>query len=209
MELCELSMSEILCRQGRQNRERQHARVAGVGFFWSYLESDGVEVVIDYTRFSAAVRRELVTGGWAPERSVDIAEWVEELGEQGYRLNEAADTILHAFGGLSFGPINIDGPNFSNDEPLVVDPILAGFGHRQLAEELEAALGGNWYPVAEWLSSSSVYVEDSGWFVATGMGWIWDLGHSIEEAVEFALMANHPLRCLAVVTPGLRPWPTD
>jgi hypothetical protein len=43
--------------------------------------------------------------------------------------------------------------------------------------------------------------------VATGMGWRWELGKAVEEGVEFALMAHHPLRCLKVLTPGAKPWP--
>lgn len=38
----------------------------------------------------------------------------------------------------------------------------AGFGHHALTEELEAELGGKWYPIGEWLSSSSVFVDDEG-----------------------------------------------
>lgn len=68
-------------------------------------------------------------------------------------------------------------------------------------------MGGDWYPIGEWLSFSSVFIEDAGWVVATGLGYVWELGHSAEEMVEFALMANHPLRCIKTLTPGVAPWP--
>lgn len=157
--------------------------------------------------FSAPVVAELEAAGWTPDREFDISPWIDELGAQGYRISNVVARALRNYGGLEVGPINTEGPNFSNDEALNVDPILAGSGHRALAEELERELGGEWYPFGEWLSSSSVFVNSSGWTVATGMGWIWELGKSVEGAIEFALMANHPLRCLKVLTPGAKPWP--
>ncbi|MFI5733905.1 SUKH-3 domain-containing protein [Kribbella sp. NPDC051587] len=150
---------------------------------------------------------ELVGAGWRQDRSIDISAWVAELDAQGYRVSEVAAQALSSFGGLSVGPAVIEGPNFSNDEPLTVDPVLAGSGHRALAEELERELGGNWYPFGEWLSYSSVFVRDEGWVVATGVGWIWELGRGVDDAIEFAVMASHPLECLKVLAPGAKPWP--
>lgn len=157
--------------------------------------------------FTHAVIAELEAAGWMPDRAVDISAWVDELGAQGYRINDLVASALRSFGGLEIGPINTEGPNFSNDEPLNIDPILAGSGHYELAEELEHELGGAWYPFGEWLSYSSVFVSQNGWTVATGMGWIWELGASVEDAIEFALMAHHPLRCLKTLSPGAKPWP--
>ena len=164
-------------------------------------------MAIDFTRFSAEVREELKNAGWTAARSVPLGDWIAELGGQGFRISTIAAEALGAFGGLSMVPVNTVGPNFANDEPLTIDPILAGSGHRELALELEASIGGNWYPIGEWLSFSSVFIEDTGWVVATGLGWIWELGPSIEEAIEFALMANHPLKCLRVLSDGAEPWP--
>jgi hypothetical protein len=164
-------------------------------------------MTIDYTKFSSQVQAELEGAGWTPDRSVPVADWVAELDGQGYRTSSIALEVLGAFGGLSMGPVNTAGPNFENDEPLTIDPIAAGSGHRVLAVELETALGGNWYPIGEWLSVSSVFVDDDGWVVATGLGWIWELGLSVEDAIEFALMANHPLKCLKVLSVGADPWP--
>lgn len=157
--------------------------------------------------FSAPVVAALESAGWHVGRDMDISSWVDELSIQGYRISDTAESVLRSCGGLEVGPVNTEGPNFSNDEPLTFDPILAGSGHFKLAEELEKELGGNWYPLGEWLSSASVFVEDAGWTVATGLGWIWELGSSVADAVEFALLAHHPLRCLKVLTPGAQPWP--
>ena len=159
--------------------------------------------------FSASVLQVLNAAGWTPDRKINISAWVEELGPQGYNLSDVAAQSLRSFGGLELGPINMEGPNFGNDESLNIDPILAGSGHFALAEELSRELGDEWYPFGEWLSSSSVFIGASGHVVATGLGWIWELGTSIEDAIELAVMANRPLRCLKVLTPGAKPWPPE
>src|SRR3569833_1694417 len=148
----------------------------------------------------------LSRSGWTRDRFVDISEWEGELGALGYLLIPIAAMALRSFGGLTFSPVNAQGPNFSNDEPLTVDPVLAGSGHFELATDLTAELGGNWYPFGEWLSFSSVFVEDSGRVVATGVGWKWELGESVGAAIAFALATARPLKCLRVLTPGAKPW---
>jgi SUKH-3 immunity protein of toxin-antitoxin system len=177
------------------------------GIPWHPRDRLGLAVATGEYHFSDPVRAELKSAGWTPGRKFDISDWVDELGDEGYRLTEVAAAALTSYGGLELGPINVHGPNFSNDDPLIFDPILAGFGHYVLAEELERELGGTWYPLGEWLSSASVFVDWNGWTVATGMEWIWELGSSVEEAVEFALMAHRPLVCLRVLSPGVKPWP--
>lgn len=158
-------------------------------------------------RFSDPVFDALRSAGWVQGRSYDITPWVEELEKQGYELFKTGAQALVAYGGLELEPINREGPNFDNDDPLIVDPVLAGSGHRVLADELERELGGMWYPFGEWLSGSSVFVGANGWTVATGMEWVWELGASVEEAIEFALMAHKPLVCLRVLNPSVSPWP--
>lgn len=103
-------------------------------------------------------------------------------------------------------PINQSGPNFSNDEPFNFDPISAGAGQRGLALEIEETLGGRYFPIGEWLSYSSVFVEVSGKVVAAGLGWIWGMGSTFEDALDLAICADHPLVCLHS-DPGLDPWP--
>ncbi|QKV78095.1 SUKH-3 domain-containing protein [Amycolatopsis sp. Hca4] len=157
--------------------------------------------------FPDAVLHALEQAGWHPGRCLDISAWEAELAAEGYRLRPVAAGALRSFGGLQLPPVNRAGPNFANDEPLTVDPIAAGAGHHELARELASELGGNWYPLGEWLSSASVFVEDSGRVVATGLGWLWELGESVEEAIVFALTAHRPLTSLRVVAPGAPPWP--
>ncbi|MFG3409618.1 hypothetical protein [Streptomyces sp. NPDC048142] len=75
-----------------------------------------------------------------------------------------------------------------------------------MAAEVEDVLGGTYFPIEGWRSYSSAFVEAEGKVIATGMGWIWELGATFEEALELAICANRPLVCLHS-DPGLEPWP--
>src|SRR4051812_13719876 len=105
--------------------------------------------------FTAPVLAELKDAGWTTDRKYQISAWILELGQQGYQISVAAEEALSSFGGLRLNPVNRVGSNFSNDDPLIFDPILAGSGHYALAEELHEELSGDWYPLGEWLSNSS------------------------------------------------------
>ncbi|MFG2021189.1 SUKH-3 domain-containing protein [Actinomadura geliboluensis] len=152
------------------------------------------------------LRQALYNSGWCPQRRVDAGAWFASLRCEGYVLNSKAEDILCTFGGLAIEPINQSGPNFANDEPFNFDPISAGAGQRGLALEIEEALGGSYFPIGEWLSYSSVFVESGGTVVAAGLGWIWGMGSSFEAALELAVCASRPLICLHS-DPGLDPWP--
>ncbi|WP_329076590.1 SUKH-3 domain-containing protein [Streptomyces niveus] len=121
--------------------------------------------------------------------------------------HERGHALLAAVGGLSIDPTNRVGPNFHNDEPFNLDPLAAGSGQRALAVEVETVLGGDYFPIGEWLSYSSVFLESRGRVVAAGMGWMWELGPTFEESLELAVCANRPLVCLHS-DPGLEPWPS-
>ncbi|WP_419723315.1 SUKH-3 domain-containing protein [Streptosporangium roseum] len=144
--------------------------------------------------------------GWAPGRRVDISQWVTSLASEGYHASPLAKEVLSSLGRLVVDPTNSNGLNFSNDEPLNFDPISAGSGQRELAQEVESILGGSYFPIGEWLSYSSVFLESGGRMVATGMGWIWELGATFEDGLELAVRAHRPLICL-YSDPGLAPWP--
>ncbi|MFK0249384.1 SUKH-3 domain-containing protein [Amycolatopsis azurea] len=162
--------------------------------------------VIRFDSLSKDLLRALALSGWSTGRKVDAGQWVKPLEDEGYRAHPLAEEILAAVGGLSIEPVNRVGPNFGNDEPYDFDPLAAGSGQRDLAEEVEGVLGGNYFPIGEWLSYSSVFVEAEGRVVAAGMGWIWELGSSFEHSLELAVCANRPLICLHSDL-GLDPWP--
>ncbi|MFD4117334.1 SUKH-3 domain-containing protein [Streptomyces niveus] len=149
----------------------------------------------------------LAASGWSVRRAVDAGQWVKPLESEGYRAHPLAGEVLAALGGLSIDPINRVGPNFHNDEPFNLDPFAAGSGQRALAVEVETVLGGDYFPIGEWLSYSSVFLEAEGRVVAAGMGWIWELGPTFEESLELAVCANRPLVCL-YSDPGVEPWPS-
>ncbi|WP_031525611.1 SUKH-3 domain-containing protein [Streptomyces sp. NRRL F-5123] len=162
--------------------------------------------MIDFDSLPPELRRALRESGWGPRRSVDVKPWVEQLSLEGYTSSRQAEEILSALGGLVVVPVNSVGPNFTNDEPFNFDPMSAGSGQRELAREIEDVLGGKYFPLGEWLSYSSVFVESQGRVVAAGLGWIWELGATFEDALRLTLLADRPLVCLHSGA-GLAPWP--
>ncbi|RBQ20426.1 hypothetical protein DP939_11635 [Spongiactinospora rosea] len=148
----------------------------------------------------------LRAAGWAPGRKVATAAWVEPLVCEGHVVSPLAEAVLASLGGLVIQPVAGGEPRFSNGEPFSVDPLAAGAGQRELGREVETVLGGSYFPIAEWLSYSSVFLEAGGRMVACGLGWIWELGGTFEEGLELAVRAHRPLVCLHA-DPGLDPWP--
>ncbi|MEU4162123.1 SUKH-3 domain-containing protein [Actinoplanes sp. NPDC026670] len=159
-------------------------------------------------RFGSDLLAALTASGWSAARSVDPGQWVEPLLREGHRLHPLAEEVITSFGGLSIPPVNEHGPNFSNHEPFSVDPLAAGAGQLTLVAEVERVLGGQYFPIAEWLSYSSVFLDAGGRVIAAGMGWFWELGTSFEQALELAVLANRPLIC-RYSDPGVDPWPPD
>ncbi|MEV7427821.1 SUKH-3 domain-containing protein [Streptomyces sp. NPDC091212] len=162
--------------------------------------------MIRFDSLNPDLLQSLREAGWTPGRSVDTSPWLDLLQQEGYQPNSKAEEILSALGGLTIEPTKQSGPNFSNVEPFNFDPISTGAGQRGLASEVEEALGGHYFPIGEWLSYSSVFVNTDGEVVAAGLGWIWEMGSTFEEALELAICADRPLICLHS-DPGLDPWP--
>jgi hypothetical protein len=151
---------------------------------------------------TSALRR----AGWYPGRDVDIAAAFVTLEEVGYALSPVAARLLRAISGLKVEPAVVAGPNFSNDEPLLVDPVGVGKRHRDEAVEIGSALGGDWYPLGWWLSYSHVFMESSGAMSAYADGLVWDLGRSPSEGMNLMVSATRPLVCVHA-SAGVKPWP--
>lgn len=164
--------------------------------------------IIQFDSVSQVALGALAASGWYPGRTVDSGQWVKPLESEGHLAHPLAAEVLTVLGGLSVEPIDRVGPNFTNDEPYNFDPFAAGAGQRALAAEVGSVLGGQYFPIGEWLSYSSVFIEAEGRVVAAGLGWIWELGSTFEESLELAVCAARPLRCLHS-DPGLVPWPPD
>ncbi|MEV0198136.1 SUKH-3 domain-containing protein [Nonomuraea sp. NPDC050691] len=184
--------------------EREAARGRGWSGFGAGVA--GLSSRIRFDLMHRDVLAALGASGWDCGRKVDAAPWLAPLAREGYRATALVEEVLSSFGGLTIEQINIDGPNFSNDEPFVFDPLSAGSGQREVAEEIERILGGHYFPIGEWLSCSSVFLESGGRMVASGLGWIWELGGTFETGLELAVRAHRPLVCL-FSDPGLDPWP--
>lgn len=165
-------------------------------------------LMIEFDSMHPDVLSAIRTSGWRSGRRVHVDHWISSLCGEGYRVTPLAEEVLFSLGGLVVEPANSRGPNFRNDEPLNFDPISAGSGQHELALEVENILGGSYFPIGEWLSYSSVFLEAEGRMVATGMGWIWELGKTFEEGLELAVRAHRSLTCL-YSDPGMDPWPVS
>jgi hypothetical protein len=166
------------------------------------LQSEG----LDPSSFSPELKHFLEASGWARGEYRDIDGLLKDLNQSGYRATETAERLLRSLYGLSIEASRNDAFGLHPCEPLVVDPYEAALSGGLDTEGLSEEFGGSWFPVGTWLSYSSVYVEASGAMIATGMGWYWHLGDSIEESLELAICLDRPLRCLNL-DPGQAPWP--
>jgi hypothetical protein len=128
------------------------------------------------------------------------------LEEEGYVSSPVATRFLRAFSGLKIEPAVVAGPNFSNDEPVLVDPVGVGRRHRDESMEIGSVLGGDWYPIGWWLAYSHVFMESSGAMSAYADGLIWDLGRSPFEGLDMMVSVTRPLICLHASV-DMTPWP--
>ncbi|MFI0416794.1 SUKH-3 domain-containing protein [Spongiactinospora sp. 9N601] len=161
---------------------------------------------IAFSALHPEVLSALRAAGWTPGRKVATVSWVEPLARAGHVVSPLAEAVLASLGGLVIQPAAGGESCFLNGEPFSVDPLAAGSGQRAMGMAIESMLGGSYFPIAEWLSYSSVFLEAGGRMVACGLGWIWELGGTFEEGLELAVRAHRPLVCLHA-DPGLDPWP--
>jgi hypothetical protein len=134
----------------------------------------------------------LAAAGWSRSRRVPIDEWAEALRPEGFVLSEVAAEILSSLGGLEVAPA-ATGPYA---HPLLFEPVLAGGGAHDVAEEFEARYAQRFYPVAEWISNACVFVGEFGKVVSyDDIEWL-EIGDSFGEALEVFLLASHPPKVL-------------
>lgn len=163
---------------------------------WSDLES-----CLEHSTVSA-----LRLAGWHPERRVDLTAVLSVLDEQGYTSSRIITDFLESFCGLKVEPARVAGPNFSNDEPLLFDPVGVGRRHQDESVMIGGELGGSWFPIGWWLSYCHVFMEHNGGMAAYANGLIWSLGSTPCESLDLMVSASRPLVCV-YAPKGMKPWP--
>ncbi|MEU4525839.1 SUKH-3 domain-containing protein [Amycolatopsis sp. NPDC024027] len=139
-----------------------------------------------------AVVSTLEAAGWSRSRRVPIDGWVEALRPEGFVLSDVAAEVLSSLGGLEVPPV-VKGPYA---HPLLFEPVLAGGGAHDIAEEFEARYAQRFYPVAEWISNACVFVGESGKVVSyDDVEWL-EIGDSFGEALEVFLLASRSPKVL-------------
>jgi hypothetical protein len=147
--------------------------------------------MIDLTEVHPQVAKALREAGWYPGRRAEVEKWAP-LTDEGYVFHVMAREILTSLDDLTIVPLNEHGPNFFNGDPFVVDP-FHGSGSREIAVDVEEILGGEYFPLGSWMSRATVFVDQSGRVAAAGVGPIWDLGATFEEALELIVRSQRPL----------------
>jgi hypothetical protein len=139
-------------------------------------------------------RTALRAAGWFPERSVPTDQWHQVLGGEGFVLFDLAADILASFGGLEVPPAVMIG-EFRN-APIFFEPELAGSGSLDVAHELRDMFGQEFYPIAEWITSSCVYVGSKGTVVDYHDVELLHVADSFEDALRVMLLADRTLPVL-------------
>ena len=158
------------------------------------------------SRLEPSTVEALNLAGWYSGRRADLSAVVPLLELQGYAANPAAVKFLESFLGLKVEPANTAGPNFSNDEPLLVDPLGVGRRHHAESVAVGAEIGGSWFPVGWWLSYCHVFMNQNGAMAAYANRMIWSLGRTPHEGLDLMISANRPLVCV-YAPEGMPPWP--
>ncbi|MET8763150.1 SUKH-3 domain-containing protein [Lentzea sp. NPDC004782] len=134
--------------------------------------------------FSPELVAVLEASGWTRGRRVDIEPWHEVLGSEGYHLSDVARELLETLGDLSVHPA----PQAKYRADLSFDPELAGAGAVDIAQELEGLFHQRFYPLAEWISASCVFVGEHGKVASYDDVEMLDIGDTVNAAFEAMLL---------------------
>jgi SUKH-3 immunity protein len=142
----------------------------------------------------AEAREALITSGWSPDRQVPVERWHDVLGPEGFVLSPLVADLIGSLGGLEITPAVMEG-DFLN-APILFEPELAGSGSFDVALELKDMFDQDFYPVAEWITSSCVYAGSRGKVVDHHDVELLDVADSFEDALRVMLLADRPLTVL-------------
>jgi SUKH-3 immunity protein of toxin-antitoxin system len=139
-------------------------------------------------------RRALLQAGWSAGRSVSVGYWDDRLRELGFTLSPMAHGVIENLGGLTIVPVPIEHPRFTS-EKIFFDP-FEGEDEVELVDDLQELFGSNFYPIGSWVSHSSLWISDQGELVSFGPAVIWEVGPSIEDALNHMVTSYRPLVAL-------------
>ncbi|WIM99809.1 SUKH-3 domain-containing protein [Actinoplanes oblitus] len=95
-------------------------------------------------RFPPDLAEALGASGWTANRQIDVQPLVAALELEGHQVHSLAREVFATLSGLSLEPVGGIGPNFFNDEPFNIDPILAGSGQLKTVKDVESILRGKY-----------------------------------------------------------------
>ncbi|GLZ31964.1 hypothetical protein Lesp02_41520 [Lentzea sp. NBRC 105346] len=142
--------------------------------------------------FSPELVAALEASGWTRDRRVDIEQWDAVLSVEGYHLSDVARELLESLGDLRVQPV-FEGEYRSS---LYFEPEAAGAGAIDIAEELEGLFGQRFYPLAEWISASCVFVGEHGKVASYDDVEMLDIGDTVNEGLEVMVLGTRAPRVI-------------
>ncbi|WP_306210265.1 SUKH-3 domain-containing protein [Actinoplanes sp. RD1] len=148
------------------------------------------------------VRQALIAAGWTADRQIDVADWVRRFESQGFTINEPTLAAWREFGNLRVRRNSVDRPS-----SFLFDPIDASDGLVGRAKRLSDDYGENLSPLGMWSVQYPSYMAASGWVMAIGPGWDWELGRTLDDMLDLVAMGLRDIKCIRVTHPGAAPFP--
>lgn len=115
--------------------------------------------------------------GWNPNRQYDLEYWLSELGEEGYKINDYAYSVLQELGNIK---IRENSTEMYNAVTLDFNPYYSASGEYDRIEEFEMACGEKIFPIGA-LQDYIVYAGESKKIYLGDWEGMYLIGNSIEE----------------------------
>lgn len=152
--------------------------------------------------YSPEVRTALEAAGWYPGREYPAQSWADALTREGFHINDNALAIWSEFGGIRVRRESEERPS-----SFYFDPFDAASGAADEARRLNEDYRENLSPIGLWSSQYRSYIAESGWVMAVGPGWDWELGKNLADMLDLVVIGGAEIKCLKVTHPGARPFP--
>ena len=115
--------------------------------------------------------------GWNPNRQYNLEYWLSELGEEGYKVNDYAYSVLQELGNIE---IRENSTEMYNAVTLDFNPYYSASGEYDRLEEFEMACGEKIFPIGA-LQDYIVYAGESKKIYLGDWESMYLIGNSIEE----------------------------